>query len=126
MRSLFINTSAIAAGFDFLADLAQVEELHLLNHRGPLTLPALEGMAALKRFRVWGCKGFTDISVLAEVPQLEEVELIDAGLEPEDLKPLITKPTIRYVNAQFATQSRNAHFTELLAKYGKGKYPEGS
>lgn len=124
LRCLFLNGARIDAGFGFLAHLAQVEELSLLNLRGALELPDLSDLTALRRFRVWGCKGFADAASLATLPNLEELELVDTGFErdPEVLEPLVAKPSLRYVSATFGAKSRNDRFDALLAKHGKSRY----
>lgn len=122
LRVLWLNGVTVESGFGFLAGLSQVQELHLLNHRGALELPDLAGMTSLRTFREWGCKGLTDLSVLLDVPQLEEVALTDAGVEPEDLVPVVAMPSVRYVSAQFGSKGRNDRFAEIVAAHGKAQY----
>ena len=72
---------------------------------------------------MWGCKGFADASILAAVPNLEEVALVDTGLEPDQLEPIVAKPSVQYVSARFGAKSLNERFDELLAAHGKVRYP---
>lgn len=124
LERLFLNGVTVGAGFGFLSKLAALEELHLLNLRGPLELPSLTDLGALTKFRVWGCKGFSDLSILQEVPNLEELELVDTALEPDDLLPLLGKTSVRFVAAQFKTKKHNDVFSEHLTKFGKTRYRE--
>jgi hypothetical protein len=89
LKNLFINGAKFGCGWGFLADLTQIEELHILNLRGEFVLPDLGELDQLKVFRIWGCKGLSDISVLKNVRQLEEVDLVDTGLTPDNLLPLL-------------------------------------
>lgn len=124
LRTLRLNGVKVSAGLEFLAGLSQVETLHLLNMRGPLTLPDLGGLAALRTFRVWGCRGLADVSPLTGAPNLEEVELIDTGLEPDDLTALLEKPSVQYIHAQFRTKKHNDLFVERLNKLHKKRFRE--
>ncbi|GEL98214.1 hypothetical protein [Cellulomonas terrae] len=119
LRSLFLNEFRSAAGWDFLADLTQVEELHILNTRGALVLPDLRRLDHLTTFRIWGCKGLSDISFLIDVPHLEEVALVDTALTPDDLLPLLQKPSVAYLSSSFARRREADLFDEYLDRYGK-------
>jgi len=48
LRNLFLNGFTSASGWGFLAELAQIEELHILNTRGPLVLPDLRRLDHLR------------------------------------------------------------------------------
>lgn len=122
LKRLFFNGTQVSSGLGFLSDLSQIEELHLLNLKGNLTLPSFKNLDALKRFRVWGCKKLSDVSALEEVRNLEEVELIDTALEPDDLLALLKKPSTKYINPQFKTQRHNDAFAEYLARYNKSRH----
>lgn len=124
LKNLFLNEFKPSSGWDFLANLTQIEELHILNTKGELALPDLQKLDNLKAFRIWGCKGFADISILKNVPNLEEVELVDTALTPEKLLPLFEKPSVKYLNAPFSTKKDNELFQEYLNKYGKKAYRE--
>jgi hypothetical protein len=85
LKNLFLKEFKLGSGWDFLANLAQIEELHILNTRGELVLPDIQKLDQLKTFRLWGCKGFTNISILKNTPNLEEVALVDTVLTLEKL-----------------------------------------
>jgi hypothetical protein len=123
LRSLFLNGSSFKEGLGFLADVRDVEELDLLNLRGTFSVPALTALRRLSRVRVWGCKGFTDVAALAAAPHLAAVELVDVGLEPHTLGPLLEHGSLRFLDAQFGTVARQRRFAELLAQSGKEAYP---
>ncbi|MDQ0372712.1 hypothetical protein [Cellulomonas humilata] len=124
LRNLFLNGFTSAPGWGFLAELTQIEELHILNTRGKLVLPDLTRLDHLKTFRIWGCKGLSDISILTEVPHLEEVQLVDTALTPDDLVPLLEKPSVRYLSSSFGTQRESKLFEEYLDTYGKKQWRE--
>lgn len=119
---LFLNGIKPASGWAFLENLKQIRELHILNIKGEFVIPSLGELDSLRTFRVWGCKGFADVSSLLGVPNLEEVELIDTALLPEDLLDLFAKPSLRYVNARFSTKKNNDLFAEYLLKFNKKQY----
>jgi hypothetical protein len=123
LKKLFLNGAKFASGYGFLAHLDQIEELHLLNVRGAFTLPDLEPLASLRTFRVWGCKGFADASVLNAAPRLEELEFIDTALTPEALTALFEKESVKYLSARFGTKRENDAFSQLSTTYGKARYP---
>ncbi|GEK21797.1 hypothetical protein CXY01_23170 [Cellulomonas xylanilytica] len=122
LRRLFLNGIKPTPGWDFLAGLAQIEELQILNVRGPLVLPDLSGLDRLATFRIWGCRGLTDVSVLENTPLLEEVELVDAGLTPDDLGSLLEKSTLAYLSCTFATRRDTDRFHQDLDRYGKKEH----
>lgn len=122
LNHLFLNGIKLKSGWDFLADLKQIRELHILNIKGELTLPNLAKLDSLNTFRIWGCKGLGDVSFLLGVPKLEEIELIDTALQPDDLLGLLAKPSVRYVNARFNTKKNNDLFLEYLQKFNKKQY----
>ena len=124
LRNLFLNGFTSASGWGFLAELTQIEELHILNTRGKLVLPDLARLDHLKTFRIWGCKGLSDISILTEVPHLEEVQLVDTALTPDDLVPLLEKPSVGYLSSSFGTQRESKLFEEYLDTYGKKQWRE--
>ncbi|WP_437783601.1 hypothetical protein [Sorangium sp. So ce1097] len=124
LKRLFLNGVRVSSGFGFLATLGQLEELHLLNLKGELVLPDLEGLGSLRKFRVWGCKRFLDASVLKGVRDLEEVEFIDTAMGPDDLLVLFEKASVRYIDARFGTKRNNDVFSEYLVKFGKKQYRE--
>ncbi|WP_438019318.1 hypothetical protein WMF18_09710 [Sorangium sp. So ce315] len=124
LKKLFLNGVRVSSGFGFLATLGQIEELYLLNLKGELVLPDLEGLGSLRKFRVWGCKRFSDASVLKGVRDLEEVEFVDAGMVPDDLLVLFEKASIKYINCRFGTKRHNDAFSEYLVKFGKKQYRE--
>lgn len=124
LKKLFLNQVRPASGWDFLAQLSQIGQLHLLNIRGSLTLPGFENLTSLKAFHVWGCKGFADISILKDTRNLEEVKFVGTALEPDDLLPLFERDSIKFVSAQFKTKQQNDIFLEYLEKYKKKQYPE--
>lgn len=126
LKNLFLNEFKPGSGWDFLAGLSQIEELQILNTRGELALPDLQKLGGLKIFRLWGCKGFTDISILNHAPNLEEVELIDTGLSPADLLFLFERPNVKYLNASFKTKKENDTFQEYLDRYGKKAFRESA
>lgn len=124
LRNLFLNGFRSAAGWDFLADLTQIEELNVLNTRGQLVLPDLHRLESLRTFFAWGCRGLSDLSFLTEVPRLEEVQLVDTALTPDDLVPLLEKPSVAYVSATFATRREADLFEAYLERYGKKAHRE--
>ncbi|WP_456789815.1 hypothetical protein [Cellulomonas sp. P5_C5] len=124
LKRLFLNGLNPGSGWDFLADLTQVEELHLLNVRGPLTLPDLQRLDHLATFRVWGCKGLADVSALEKTPRLEEVWLTDTALTPDLVLPLLEKPSVRYLSSSFPRRRDDELFQEYLARYGKVQWRE--
>jgi hypothetical protein len=124
LKNLFLNEFKPGSGWNFLADLSQIEELQILNTRGELALPDLQKLDHLKIFRLWGCKGFVDISILENTPNLEELELVDTGLTPEKLLPLLEKPSVKYLSASFSTKKDNELFQEYLARHGKKAFRE--
>lgn len=124
LKNLFLNEFKPGSGWGFLANLTQIEELHILNTRGELILPDLQKLDQLKTFRIWGCKGFADISILKNTPNLEEVELVDTALTPEQLLPLFEKPSVKYLSSSFNTKKDNELFQVYLDKYGKKAYRE--
>lgn len=124
LKNLFLNEFKPGSGWDFLANLAQIEELHILNTRGQLILPDLQKLDQLKTFRLWGCKGFTDISILKNTPNLEEVVLVDTAVTLEKLLPLFEKPSIKYLRSPFSTKKDNELFQVYLDRYGKQAYRE--
>ncbi len=124
LKNLFLNEFKPGSGWNFLANLSQIEELQILNTRGELALPDLRKLDHLKTFRIWGCKGFVDISILKNTPNLEEVELVDTGLTPEKLLPLLEKPSVKYLSSSFNTKKDNELFQEYLDKYGKKSFRE--
>ncbi|KQR17398.1 hypothetical protein [Cellulomonas sp. Leaf334] len=126
LRSLFLNGFRSASGWGFLADLTQIEELHILNTRGPLVLPDLQRLDHLTTVRIWGCKGLSDITMLTDVPHLEEVELVDTALTPDDLLPLLEKPSIAYLGSSFARKRDTDLVDEYLDRYGKKAYREAT
>ena len=119
LKTLFLNEARLGSDWGFLANLCQIEELHILNIRGELALPDLGNLDCLRAFRIWGCKGLADISALENTPRLEEVELIDTGLTPERTLPLFKKPSIKYLNASFGKKKSDELFQEYLERYGK-------
>ena len=123
LRSLFINASSFSGGFEFLGQLTALEELDVLNMRGKFAVPALSELTRLTRFRAWGCKGFTEVTPIAAAPRLEHVELVDTGLEPESLMPLLSHETLSSLDAQFGTQATQKKYLTLLAEHGKTRYP---
>ncbi|WP_434046605.1 MULTISPECIES: hypothetical protein [Sorangium] len=122
LKRLFLNGVRVRSGFGFLATLEQIEELHLLNLKGELVLPDLEGLDSLRKFCVWGCKGFSDASVLKGVRHLEEVEFIDTAMGPDDLLVLFEKASIKCVDSRFRTKRHNDTFSEYLVKFNKRQY----
>ncbi len=124
LKNLFLNEFKPGSGWNFLANLSQIEELQILNTRGELALPDLQKLDHLKTFRIWGCKGFADISILKNTPNLEEIELVDTGLTPEKLLPLLEKPSVKYLSSSFNTKKDNELFQEYLDRYGKKAFRE--
>lgn len=124
LKNLFLNEFKPGSGWNFLANLSQIEELQILNTRGELALPDLQKLDHLKTFRIWGCKGFADISILENTPNLEEIELVDTGLTPEKLLPLLEKPSVKYLSSSFNTKKDNELFQEYLDRYGKKAFRE--
>ncbi|WP_437857178.1 hypothetical protein [Sorangium sp. So ce363] len=122
LKRLFLNGVKVSSGFGFLSGLSQIEELYLLNLKGELALPSLKGLDSLKTFRVWGCKRFSDVSVLEEAQGLEEVEFVDTAMEPDDLLVLFEKASIKYINSQFRAKKQNDVFSEYLVKFNKNQY----
>lgn len=119
LKNLFLNEARFDCGWNFLSDLTQIEELYILNARGELVLPDLGKLDQLKVFRIWGCKGLSDISILKNARQLEEVDLVDTALTPDKLLPLFEMPSVRYINASFGTKKDSDLFQKYLDKYGK-------
>lgn len=124
LKRLFLNELKLNSGWGFLQNLTQIEELHILNIKGELTLPDLQKLDHLKTFRLWGCKGLADISILEKIPNLEEVELVDTALTLENLLPLFEKPSIKYLSSSFSKKKDKELFKEYLNKYGKKAYRE--
>lgn len=122
LHKLLLNGVTVRAGFSFLEQLEQIGELHLLNQPGELCLPDLGGLASLTKFRVWGCKRFSDVFILRGAPKLEEVEFIDTALGPDDLRVLFEKTSIKYINARFRTKRDNEVFSRYLTEFGKSQY----
>ena len=58
------------------------------------------------------------------MPHLEEVALVDTALTPDDLLPLLEKPSITYLSSTFATKRETDLFEEYLDRYGKMAYRE--
>jgi hypothetical protein len=126
LRTLFLNGITAGAGWDFLADLVQIHHLHILNTRGELALPDLSGLARLTSFRAWGCRGLDDVSILSGAPRLEEVELVDTGLTPEQLVPLLEKPSVRYLSSSFRRRQDAELFQQYLDRAGKKAHREAT
>jgi hypothetical protein len=126
LKKLFLNEFKPGSGWNFLANLTQIEELHILNVKGELLLPELQKLDHLKTIRIWGCKGFADISALKNIPVLEEVELVDTSLTPEKLLPLLEKPSVKYLSSSFNTKKDNELFQTYLAKCGKKAFREAT
>jgi hypothetical protein len=124
LKKLFLNELKAGADWNFLENLTQIEELHILNTKGELILPNLLKLDHLKTFRIWGCKGFSDISMLKNVPNLEEVEFVDTALTPEKLLPLFEKPSVKYLSSSFSKKQDKELFLECLDKYGKKAFRE--
>lgn len=124
LRTLFLNGTAPRSGWGFLADLTQIEELHLLNVRGPLALPDLCRLDRLRTFRAWGCTGLADVSSLESASRLEEVELVATSVTADGLLPLLAKPSVLYVSATFTTKRENERFRQHLDRYGKRAFRE--
>jgi hypothetical protein len=122
LKTLFLNAAKFDAGWNFLANLNQIEELHILNIRGKLILPDLKMLDHLKSFRIWSCKGLADISVLENVRQLEEVDLVDTSVTLEKLLPLIKKSSVKYINATFSSKKDRDLFQEYVDRHGKRPY----
>lgn len=119
LRRLFLNQLTPAGGWGFVAGLTQLDELELLNIRGPIALPSLAEHRTLSRILVWGCRGFDGAAELASAPALTELTCVDTGLELDHLAPLLAHPTLRYLNVQLRTVRANAQLDELLAANGK-------
>jgi hypothetical protein len=119
LKKLFLNELKPASGWNFLAHLIQIEDLHILNTRGEFILPDLHKLDHLKTFRIFGCKGLADISMLKNAQNLEEVELVDTALTPENLLPIFENPSVKYLSSSFNTKKDNELFQMYLAKYGK-------
>lgn len=126
LRRLFLNQARFRTGWGFLASLTQIEELHLLNVRGEVVLPDLRALDRLRMVRVWGCTGLTDVSGLAVAPHLEDVRLVDTGMTPAGLAPLLEKPSVRRLSSTFPRIKDDEHFRELLARHGKTADSEAS
>lgn len=62
-------------------------------------------------------KDFSDVSILKETKNLEEVELVGTALEPDDLLPLFERNSIKWISAQFKTKKQNDIFSGYLEKY---------
>jgi hypothetical protein len=124
LKKLFLNELKLSSGWDFLKNLTQIEELHILNVRGELILPDLQKLDHLKTFRIWGCKGLADVSMLKNTPNLEQVELVATALTPEKLLPLFEKPSIKYLSSSFSKKKDSELFQEYLDRYGKKAFRE--
>lgn len=125
LKTLFLNAAKFDSGWNFLENLNQIEELHILNVRGKLILPDLKMLDQLKSFRIWGCKGLADISVLENVRQLEEVDLVDTAVTLENLLPVIEKPSVKYINATFGRKKDRDLFQEYVDKFEKKLFKTG-
>lgn len=119
LRTLFLNQARPRDGWDFLARLDQVEELHLLNVRGDLPLPDQTGMTSLRVLRVWGCAGLHSLAALERAPVLESVECVGTGLGPQDFEGVLARPSVRYVSSTFGTRAAREQFATMLAHHGK-------
>ena len=89
-------------------------------------LPDLGKLDQLKVFRIWGCKEFSDISVLKNARQLEELDLVDTAVTLENLLPLIKKSSVKYINATFSRKKDRDLFQDYLDKFGKKLFKTGS
>ena len=58
------------------------------------------------------------------MPHLEEVRLVDTALTPDDLLPLLEKPSLACVSSTFATKREADLFDEYLERYGKVAFRE--
>ena len=65
-----------------------------------------------------------DASILTEVPHLEEVQLVDTALTPDDLLPLLEKPSVAYLSSSFGTRRQADLFDGYLDRYGKKAHRE--
>jgi hypothetical protein len=122
LRRLFLNELTPAGGWAFLAGVTQLDELELLNIRGPLALPSFAEHRTLTRIHVWGCRGLDDAAALASAPALTELACVDTGLDLDSLAPLLAHPTLRYLDVGLRTARANAELDELLAAHGKQRH----
>lgn len=71
------------------------------RHRGRATRLCLQDLPGLKRLRLGMCKLTSEhLAVIAELKQLEELSLEDAGVEDKTIEPLKKLPNLRRISLE--------------------------
>lgn len=103
-----------------LGRLTSLEALHLHNLPHVHTLPDLSRARRLRRVHLQFLHGLHDLSPLASAPALEDVLLVvfQQHLQPEQLAPLASCPSLRRVNVALGSDRKNRAARDLLQLAG--------
>ena len=98
-----------------IADMTDLEFLFLQSLRRVEKLPSFENSRRLKRIWLETMKGLSDVSTAAAAPALEHLAVVDMGqLEPEALRPLAARPSLKSVFAALGSAKKNNRAREIL------------
>ena len=103
------------ADLSVLGRLTSLQALHLHNLPHVHTLPDLSRARHLRRVHLQYLHGLHDLSPLASAPALEEVLLVAfRHLQPEQLAPLASCPSLRRVDVGLGSDRKNRAARDLL------------
>lgn len=122
LKEVFLNSIDQYGDLSFVKPLTQLKKLQVLYLKKLEAFPDLSANTALTTIRIWDCKRLADISTLANIPNLESVDILGTPHTPADLEFLVKLDNIKSINATFGTVKENGLMDELLQHYGKTKH----
>ena len=122
LGELFLNSINQYSDLSFVKPITQLKKLQLLYLKKLEILPNLTAHTALRYVRIWDCKRLADISALANIPNLESVDILGTPHTPAEFEFLLKLNNLKVFNATFGTVRDNKRMNELLQHYGKTKH----
>lgn len=99
---------------DFLKGLKTLQYLFLEALPHVESLPGLQGLSSLRRLRLESMKNLREFAPIAQAPCLEEFCILQVGLDPALLWPVLRMPSLRKVMGLLGSESRNAELRTML------------
>lgn len=104
---------------EILADLAELQNLHLQSLPHIRSAPSLHQAKKLRRVTLENLKSFDDFSNLGNAPAIEEFALIDGKHQTSaQLLPLLKAPSLKRISAYFGSHQKNREFAQLRDAHG--------
>lgn len=98
-----------------VADAPSLDTLFLQSLKHVIGLPDLGKLAKLRRVHLEDMKGLTDLTPLLTAPALEELILTGMGhLQPAQIAPLATHPTLRRATLHLGSGKKNRAAAAVL------------